>query len=98
MSTTGNVGIGTSSPSEKLYVTGNVKATGAMKAEAFIYDSDKRLKKDITQLEDVDANLTALTGVNFTWKESGRKDIGFIAQDVEKVLPELVHTGDSGLK
>ncbi len=69
-----------------------------MRARAFLYDSDKNLKKDITPLENIDAKLSALTGVDFTWKESGRKDIGFIAQDVEKVLPELVHTGDSGSK
>ena len=31
-----------------------------------------------------------LNGVTFDWKESGRSSLGVIAQEVEKVLPELV--------
>ncbi len=87
-----NVGIWLSNPSEKLDVNGNVKAA------AFIYSSDRRLKTDIATLANVDAKLNALNGVSFVWKDSGRKDIGFIAQDVERILPELVHTGNNDLK
>jgi hypothetical protein len=36
--------------------------------------------------------------VSFRWKSTGDKDIGFIAQDVEKILPDLVHTGNDGMK
>jgi Chaperone of endosialidase len=41
--------------------------------------------------------LSRLSPVTFTWKSGphqGRADIGFIAQDVEKVVPEVVHTDD----
>ncbi len=92
--TGGNVGINTTSPSEKLHVVGNVLAT------SYLYISDRRLKKDIESItgsgaEDV---LERLQGVRFKWKSDDRSDIGFIAQDVEKVLPELVHTGNDGMK
>ena len=36
--------------------------------------------------------------MTFNWKRDHRSDIGFIAQDVEKVFPELVHTNTNGEK
>ena len=39
-----------------------------------------------------------LRGVTYDWKTSGQHDIGFIAQEVETVLPEIVKTGDDGYK
>jgi hypothetical protein len=33
-----------------------------------------------------------LNGYSFTWKDTRKKDIGLIAQEVEKVFPDLVHT------
>ena len=56
------------------------------------------MKKDITNITDVDDFLTQLQGVRFHWKADDRADIGFIAQDVERVLPELVHTDSAGMK
>ena len=35
-----------------------------------------------------------LRGVSFSWKENGRKSIGLIAQEVEKIIPELVNETD----
>jgi len=89
----GSVGIGTSNPSEKLEVAGNVKAT------EFLYTSDARLKKDVSTLEDALNKVLQLRGVNFTWKANDQKTVGFIAQEVEKVYPELVRTDrQSGYK
>ena len=89
--TGGNVGIGTTSPTQKLEVAGNVKATG------FLYSSDRELKTNIMQLENSLEKLKQLEGVSFNWKENGEEDIGLIAQDVEKVFPELV-SGTNGNK
>lgn len=36
--------------------------------------------------------------MSFQWKDSGRFDIGFIAQDVEKIIPEIVSTNQDGKK
>jgi len=43
--------------------------------------------------------LRKLEGISFDWKDSGKKSIGLIAQDVEKVFPEIVQTEEgTGLK
>ena len=82
----GNVGVGTSTASELLEVNGNAKAV------AFLYTSDARLKKDIKPIENPLEKIMKLRGVEFKWKSSNEKTLGFIAQDVEKVVPELVRT------
>jgi len=88
----GYVGIGIASPSQKLDVAGNVRAT------SFINASDESLKKEIQTISGLEI-VKKLRGVAFKWKDSDRDDIGLIAQEVEKVLPEIVHTDAStGLK
>jgi hypothetical protein len=81
----GNLGVGTTSPSEKLEVAGTVKAT------SFISTSDRRLKKDIVTVNGLDTILK-LRGVKFNWRSDGSPEYGTIAQEVEAVLPDLVIT------
>lgn len=52
--------------------------------------SDEQLKDNIMPLRNQLKELLKLKGVSYTWKDNGAKDIGLIAQDVEKVYPELV--------
>lgn len=90
---TGNVGIGTTSPSYKLQVAGDVGATG------FFYSSDERLKTDVEPIEDALEKVLQLEGVSFRWKENNKSSLGLIAQDAEKVFPELVSTAsETGMK
>ena len=88
----GRVGIGTMSPTERLDVAGNIKASGDVRADAFLVNSDSRLKSDIEGLKNALDLILRLRGVKFKWKSTGREDIGFIAQQIEEVLPELVQT------
>ncbi len=88
----GNVGIGTESPAYKLQVEGSINA------DEFLYDSDISLKENILPLEDSLYKLQQLKGISFNWKKDGRESIGLIAQDVEKVLPQIVQTNNEGLK
>jgi hypothetical protein len=55
--------------------------------------SDARLKEDIQDIENASEKVAALRGVEYTWKRGGRKgqrEIGFIAQEVEAVVPQIV--------
>lgn len=52
--------------------------------------SDTKLKTDVTPLTNSTDQLLKIQGVQFKWKDSGREDIGVIAQDVQKAYPELV--------
>jgi len=59
--------------------------------------SDERLKTNIEELLDSTDTLLKIHGVRMKWKESGRNDIGVIAQEVQKAYPELVHEQDGML-
>lgn len=59
-------------------------------AAAFFYSSDERLKDNVAKVESALDVVSKLQGVSYTWKEDGKQDIGFIAQEVQKVIPEAV--------
>ena len=91
---TGNVGIGTSDPGQKLDIAG-----GSGRVEpgyGWLTSSDQRLKKNIATLEGSLEKISRLRGVRFDSKEAvhvdngGGKHIGVIAQELEKEYPELV--------
>ena len=86
--TSGNVGIGGAAGTEKLQVTGNILAS------AFLYSSDMRLKENVKPISSALKKVEALEGISFDWIDSGETSLGFIAQDVEKVLPELVKSSN----
>jgi hypothetical protein len=71
---------------------------GRLNTAGLVNNSDKRLKKDITTIKSSLDKITQLRGVNFRWKENNRKDVGFIAQEVEKIFPELVSEGMNNMK
>jgi hypothetical protein len=86
--------------SNGIEVTGDVKATG----DGYFFNSvsDNRLKTDLEAI----APVTGMDLVRnskpywFTWKEgkkAGKRDIGFIAQDMLEVLPEMVMHRPDGL-
>ena len=153
----GNVGIGDTSPSNKLDVNGDIRAnayklranftnptttaatiydqsgvgltlsahnisfrnyngTAMMESARFVHDkltvagdviaygspSDKRLKENIKPIESALDKAMKLQGVTFNWKKSDsildiKEDIGFIAQDVKEVVPELVRENEDGM-
>jgi hypothetical protein len=101
LTNSGSVGIGTNTPgSYKLYVVGSAYCTGTWSG------SDIRWKKNIIPLENGLNDILSLRAVNFEWRQDefpsngfdSGKQIGLIAQEVEKVFPELVKTDDNGYK
>jgi hypothetical protein len=93
----GNVGIGTTSPGAKLQVGENGDGTVAL-ANSHDTFSDRRYKENIRPMENVLDLTRAIEGVRFNWKKNGKSSIGFIAQDIEEVLPEIVDTDEAGYK
>ena len=92
---------------DPLWVDGNVYA------DAYYTNSDKRFKKNIQIIDNSLMKVIGLKGVYYEWEQSFTKgndeeptnkkfehkqEIGFIAQDIEKFLPEVVHTDAAGYK
>ena len=97
----GKIGIGNTSPSVKLEVTGDIKSSGTVTATNVVAVSDGSLKTNIQQLENSLDVIQKLKGVSYNWTDPDNHDdeIGLIAQDVEEVVPEVVRNlGNSSLK
>lgn len=71
---------------------------GTLFATDFDSTSDERLKKNIKPIEGALEKVSKLVGVEFDWINTDKKSIGVIAQQVEEVVPELVHTNSKGYK
>jgi hypothetical protein len=90
----GYIGMGNSAPTVRLQVTGDIIAN------SIAGSSDARFKTNITPIANPLQKVLALRGVNFNWNTSEfpqkmfseKRTLGFIAQEVEKVLPEIVQT------
>jgi hypothetical protein len=69
-------------------------SSGEVTAVDFNSTSDFNLKTNIQTVDNALEIVDNLRGVSFEWKENGKKSYGVIAQELEKVLPELVKGGD----
>lgn len=94
-----NVGIGTVNPTCKLEVNGDACISGALSVA-----SDRRFKKDINKLKNPMDLLEGLNGMSYEYDQTAfpekeftkGKTIGFLAQDFEKDLPELLRKDGEG--
>lgn len=71
-------------------ITGTWTFSSSITANRFIETSDRRLKKFIKPLKNALDVVKSLVGVSYVRKDTDEHEIGFIAQDVKRVLPELV--------
>lgn len=109
----GNVGIGSTTPSYLLDVNGdaNIASGSALRfggtsvctSIGCTSSSDRNLKENILPLQGALEKILKLQGVEYNYKDTARftskHQVGVIAQDVERVYPEVVNTDpDSGLK
>ena len=103
-----NVGIGTISPAYKLDVQGgDINASGNIRVGGVIkITSDARYKTNVATLNNALDDVLNLRGVSYDWDKAkwpakgftDGKQIGFIAQEMEKIFPELVSTDGQGYK
>jgi len=75
--------------------TGGITITGVTTSTDFNTTSDQNLKTNIRTIEDPLEKIVQIRGVNFEWKENNKPSAGVIAQEVEKVLPQLVNGNDT---
>ena len=91
---TDRVGIGTTLPTTKLHIVGDVLVTGVTTSFDFNSTSDIRLKTNIKKIESPIEKILQISGVTFNWKKDNRSAVGVIAQEIESVFPELVQGED----
>lgn len=92
----GFVGVNQVNPSERLHVNGNGLFSGDVTANGTLLTSDRRLKKNITPVENGLTTIQQLNPVFYSKKASidatnyDTQEYGFIAQELQKILPEIV--------
>lgn len=84
-----NIGIGTTVANTKLEIAGVVTAVD------YNSTSDVRLKENIETIRESLDIVSQLRGVTFNWKKDSSPSMGIIAQELEEVLPALVHGGET---
>lgn len=95
------VGIHTEDPQYDLHVTGTIASTKPIQTL-----SDGQYKRDVQTIHNAVNTIQHLHGVDFKWNDKmklenegpDKKQYGFIAQELEEVIPELVHTASNGDK
>lgn len=94
------VGINAGSNANRgLYIVGTICVTGGT-----VCSSDERLKSNISELTDVLAKIHRIRAVSYNWKDepgsqsdaTNHKQIGVLAQEVQRVFPELVSPSGQG--
>jgi hypothetical protein len=84
----------------QFYRANTLKGSISITSSAVAYNttSDRRLKQDIEPLEATD-KLMAMNPVSFVWKDEleASRNMGFIAQEMQEIMPQAVSTRDDGI-
>ena len=70
-------------------------SSGIVKAHAYATYSSLKFKENVASIEDPLGTVMSMRGVTFDWKQNGKKDYGFIAEEINQVMPEIVFEDDS---
>jgi len=89
---TGSVGVG-----PKGVVKAFMTSTGSMGAVSFNSTSSIRFKKNVEPLKDSLDKIQKLQGVTYNWKDTDKPDIGLIAEEVNKIYPDIVRKGEDNI-
>jgi hypothetical protein len=84
------IGVGEGNATHALTLPDNSDTSGQVKANAFVSYSSIRFKENVKPLVSAVETISKLKGVSYSWKDTGKKDFGFIAEEVGKILPEIV--------
>jgi hypothetical protein len=99
ISSSGNIGVATSTPVYPLHVSASVSNVSIYASNDIVAFSDQSVKENIRPIENVLERIGDSRGVLYDRVDNGEKDnIGFIAQELEVAFPELVVTNPDGTK
>ncbi len=73
-------------------------SSGTLSANIFTSLSDKTQKTNIEPIINAIDTTKKLNGVTFKWKDNNKPSLGLIAQEVEKIIPEVVNSDNEGIK
>jgi hypothetical protein len=74
-------------------------SSGTLSAVIFNSLSDIAVKENVLTIDNALNTISSMRGVGFNWKSNGKKSYGVIAQELEKILPELIDQNpDNGNK
>ena len=97
-----HIGAGTDPSSIQLQVTGQIASPDNITA---YYSSDISLKDNLRPIENALFKVNQIAGYEFDWNEKSHQiqqdkghDVGLVAQEVEKVLPEVIQIREDGIK
>ena len=93
---TGFVGLGVTEPAYRLDLPNTGDETGQARANAWKTYSSERWKTNIQTIDNAMDKVRQIRGVRFDWKDSGSHDIGMIAEEVGRVIPEIVDYETNG--
>ena len=74
----------------RLEADGDLQVDGDVVAFSTTISSDEKLKNNIKNIESPIEKIQKINGVNFNWNDGNKFSAGVIAQDIQKVMPELV--------
>jgi hypothetical protein len=101
LAVTGKLGVGVSihgsSITHGITLPNDSGVAGKVKANSYTTYSSVRYKDNIKPIQNALGTLRSIEGVTYRWKSSDLKDIGFIAEDVGKVMPEIVEWESDGI-
>jgi hypothetical protein len=78
--------------------SGNTSFPGTVTANVLTATSDARLKENINTIDDALGKVLQLNGVQYNRIGQTSTEVGLVAQELEKIIPGLVTTGDDGMK
>jgi len=95
----GRVGIGQPDPVYRLELPNIADPSGQGRANAWVIYSSIRWKENVQPIDNALERVLSLQGVFYDWKpeHGGKRDIGFIAEEVARILPEIVQMDADGV-
>jgi hypothetical protein len=90
ITSTGHVGVGDTSPEYRLELPNTADTSGQGRANAWKTYSSQRWKTNVRTIDHAMDKVAQLRGVYFDWQGQSKHDIGLIAEEVGRVVPEVV--------